>query len=123
AAELAAAHHVAGHTEALQHDRAARRELAARQAEAEELFLAEWDRLFSPGPGGAQWSRAGERVPMEGQRFFSAHLSQMADETYAAAPVLRNELVNRRDLSSAAAAGRRNLIEAMLTRASERRLG
>jgi len=46
----------------------------------------------------------------------------MADRAYPEAPRLRNELVNRHSLSSSAAAGRRSLIEAMLTHGSEERL-
>ena len=38
----------------------------------------------------------------------------MADQAFADGPILRNELVNRRTLSAAAAAARRTLLEAML---------
>ena len=42
---------------------------------------------------------------------------------YAGAPIVKNELINRRSLSSAAAAARRSLVERMLAHGSEDRLG
>src|SRR5262249_6854182 len=50
-------------------------------------------------------------------------LSEAADVTYGQAPRVWNELIVRRQLSSAAAKARRNLVEAMLEHASEERLG
>ncbi len=123
AADVAAAHQVVKDTPALQGDRAARRELSARREEAEMAFRAEWERLFGPGSGGARWIYCGARTEVPGARAFSTLLSQMADATYSAAPILRNELVNRETLSSAAAAARRNLTEAMLLKADTERLG
>lgn len=123
AADVAAAHRVEKEAVGLQSDRAARRELAARLAEAEAAFRAEWARLFGPSPEAAAWFFQGQPVTITGARAFSAFLSRMADATYPCAPYLRNELINRQALSSAAAAGRRSLIEAMLTRPSEERLG
>lgn len=123
ASDIAAADIVEHNTPALQADRAGRRELALRRAEAEATFRAEWDRVFSPGPHGAAWLWRGRPKEIEGPRDFAACLSEMADSSYRHAPRLRNELINRRSLSSAAAKARRNLIEAMLTHAAEDRLG
>jgi hypothetical protein len=123
ASEIAAADLVERNTLALQADRAGRRELALRRAEAEATFRAEWDRIFSSGPEGATWFYRGKPKEIAGPREFAACLSEMADVSYRHAPRLRNELINRRSLSSAAAKARRNLIEAMLTRGSEERLG
>jgi hypothetical protein len=123
AAEVAAAHRVKQEVAALAGDRAARRELEARRAEAEAAFRKEWTRLFSGQAGGADWWYQGARWTPGRRRSFSELLSRMADATYHATPQLRNELINRRSLSSAAAGGRRNLLEAMLTRAGEERLG
>lgn len=126
AKDIAAAHRVAQETPGLASDRAARRELAARRQEAETAFRQEWNRLFTPchgDDGEALWFYRGERVKMHSTRDFSEQLSCMADQTYPDAPCLRNELINRQVLSSAAAAGRRDLIEAMLTHGSQERLG
>lgn len=121
--DVAAAAQVEKDTPALTHDRASRRELSGRLHEAEAAFRAEWLRLFRPGPGGACWYWRGSDSDIADRRALSAQLSIMADETFNAAPRLRNELINRPSLSSAAAGGRRNLIEAMLTHGTEQRLG
>jgi hypothetical protein len=48
-------------------------------------------------------------------RHLLEELSRLCDETYPDAPRIHNELVNRRELSSAAAAARMRLIERMFT--------
>lgn len=123
ALDVAAAGEVAQNTPALQSDRAARRELSARRFESESAFRDEWARLFGPASRGARWFHGGQNETFETGRHFSEFLSRMADDFYPATPVLRNELINRRSLSSAAAAGRRALIEAMLLHPGEARLG
>lgn len=123
AADIAAGHRVKQEADGIDSDRAARRELAARQTEAEAAFRQEWERLFGPHPGGANWFYRGEPLSFSDSREFSAFLSRMADDSYPNAPRLRNELINRHALSSAAAAGRRNLIEAMLTSGTLAKLG
>lgn len=111
------------HCDAIRNDRAARRELAARREEAEQAFSAEWERLFRAEPGADKWWRLGQQFAIDGERQFAQLLSEMAASVYHASPHIRNELINRRQVSSAAAAGRRNLIEAMLNRAEEPNLG
>ncbi len=123
AREGAAAVQVEKDTKALEHDRASRRELSGRLYEAEAAFRAEWLRLFRPAPDGARWYWRGAACELADRRALSTQLSVMADATFNAAPRLRNELINRPSLSSAAAGGRRNLIEAMLTCGAEERLG
>jgi hypothetical protein len=49
--------------------------------------------------------------------------SDVFDEAYANAPVVRNEMLNRHHLSTAAAAARRNLLEFMVQGAAQSRLG
>jgi hypothetical protein len=51
------------------------------------------------------------------------YVSQVCSEVFSYAPVLRNELINRRHLSSSAHSARRELISAMLHHGDERRLG
>lgn len=123
AADVAAASKVAEEVHGLQHDRAARRELDGRRLEAQILFRAEWNRVFSVSSGAASWWYCGERIAFSSSRDFSRFLSRMADAVYPDAPRIRNELINRCSLSSAAAAARHRLIEAMLARGSEKRLG
>ena len=117
------AHRVEKETPELKGDRAARRELEARRDEAESLFQREWDRLFGTDDSGAAWFWQGTEKHFGSPRAFSACLSEMASATYPLSPYLRNELINRRVLSSAAAAGRRTLVEGILTNANTERLG
>ncbi len=106
-------------------DRTARRELAGRRIDATERL----NRLCSHCFGRAQsyrtaiWVWAGEVRHWQTAAELSAALSEACDRAYASAPRILNELVNRRSLSSAAAAARRTLIERMLTRGHEERLG
>ena len=123
ASDIAATYYVEKHCTRLQSDRAARRELAARRAETEAAFQAEWERVFSVADDGANWYYRGETNSIGTTRRFSELLSDMADNSYCAAPKLRNELINRHMLSSATAAGRRNLIEAMISHGTEECLG
>ena len=53
----------------------------------------------------------------------SSALSILCDLHYAEAPRIRNELLNRRGLSTSAAKARRNLVEAMILRSDVARLG
>jgi hypothetical protein len=60
-----------------------------------------------------EWFRGGKSVKIRNGRHMLETLSDIFDETYPLAPRIQNELVNRRSLSSAAAAARMRLIERM----------
>ena len=115
ALDVLAANQVFSEVIELQQDRAARRELSARYVDAQTAFRAEWQRLFTPAAEGGDdrtrfWYQGQSRdIPA-----LTPFLSVMADATYRKAPRLRNELINRKSLSGAGAAGRRSLIDAML---------
>jgi hypothetical protein len=113
-------------TPELGHDRVAKREVRERLSEATGAFQQEWDRLLRPqglaGEGGA-WYHKGEEVPVSSPRELQHLVSKACDDAYPLTPILQNELINRRQLSSTAAAARRNLIEAMLRHQTVPRLG
>ena len=69
------------------------------------------------------WFHKGQRQPITNGRQLLRKLSEIFDEIYPDAPQIHNELVNRRSLSSAAAAARMRLIGRMLDNASEAWLG
>lgn len=69
------------------------------------------------------WFHQTHRLKIENGRHLLEELSRLCDETYKKAPRIHNELVNRRQLSSAAAAARMRLIERMLTNAGVDLLG
>lgn len=59
------------------------------------------------------WFRAGKPLKIRNGRHLLETLSKLFDDLYDHAPCIQNELVNRRTLSSAAAAARMRLIERM----------
>ena len=124
--ELEKLRYVQAHTRELEADAVARRELRARISAAENRVSIEVQRLFSPEEQtakGTTWFHHGMQQQMPTSRTLADALSQICDSVYSSTPILRNELVNRRNLSSAAAAARRNLLGAMISRQAEAQLG
>ncbi len=115
--ELVCLRWVMEHTPELETDRTARREVHARLAIAEQNLRAHLEWVFSPtNTSGCLWFYQGKPVALSSKRALNNLLTRVCDEVYPATPHWRNELINRRSLSSAAAAARRNLIEAMIER-------
>jgi hypothetical protein len=113
-------------TPELAHDRVATREIRERLVEATQAFREEWDRLLRPqgiANEGGGWYHEGEPVSVSSHRELQRLVSQACDIAYPMTPVIQNELINRRQLSSTAAAARRNIIEAMILRRNQPRLG
>jgi len=69
--------------------------------------------------GVAPWTASGGELPAS----LGAALSTLCDRTFSAAPILWNEMVNRRELTAQGARARRVLIEAMLSAPEKERLG
>jgi hypothetical protein len=118
------------HVPELQGDLVARQEVRAR-LQAARLQL---EQLAGPifglaghalDPSLSTWYVDGQKTKtrLESSRDLQRFLSSICADTYGQAPRLQNELLNRHNLSSAAARARRNLIERMLQHASEPRLG
>lgn len=61
------------------------------------------------------WFHQGLSLKIQTGRQLLKHLSRICDETFPDAPIILNELVNRRSLSSAAAAARMRLVERMFS--------
>ncbi len=102
-------------------DTVARREVDERLLEATSVLQSEWDALLRHQRGAeALWLWRG--APTQDETL-QPLLSRACDAAYPSAPPIKNELINRRQLSSTAASARRELITAMLTRAPEDRLG
>ena len=123
--ELRSLQWVREYTPDLRDDPVARRELRTRAAMIENLIRVELDVLLAPGQLSRRtantWFHKG--VKLSGMDSLSQFLSLLCDELYPGTPRLWNELINRRTLSSQGAGARRNLIEAMLTKADQERLG
>jgi hypothetical protein len=109
---------------ALKTDGVARKEVQARLRLAEQAVQAALREGISRalGPEGETW--IGEhRRRLGGRRALNGALSDLCDTVYHESPIFRNELLNRRELTSQGARARRELLEAMLLHGSEERLG
>ena len=112
-------------------DATARRELWARRTEAEREVSEQLTSLFSGNiaspqekigstpngkgdTGGCSWYHNGEPTPIASRRALNEYLSKICDSVYSKTPILRNELINRRQISSQAASARKKLIAGML---------
>jgi len=116
---------VAAHTPALEGDSVARRELAARRLNAERRLKRALEATFSMAAGHAacRWIWRGEERTFPSGRALTRFVSTVCDQVYYRAPIVKNELMNRRSLSSAAAAARRELIERLLLHEDQAGLG
>ena len=116
--ELRCLYWVDVNTPELRDDPVARRELRTRLTAIESLVQNDIDRTLSPyrlsDAAGCKWFHAGKEVSAKANQGLSHLLSGICDHLYNQSPVLWNEIINRRQLSSQGAAARRNLIEAML---------
>lgn len=120
-------HWIAENTPELNSDRYAAEEVSRQIARADEALR---NRLLdfiglrqSTGRSELKWFRGGRAVPVSGGRELLELLSHIADELYPDAPRVTNELVNRRSLSSSAAAARLRLIERILEHSDAPLLG
>jgi hypothetical protein len=117
---------IEGNTPELSGDPIARRELLSRKVASQGKVEQEVRKLFDPALSllrKTSWFNAGIEQPLTSSRRLSSLLSDICDRVYAHTPRLRNELLNRRYLSSAAAKARRNLIEGTISKAGEPDLG
>ena len=103
-------------------DWVARRELGERLAQTQVAFDHAISSTFSADA--CQWILLGAsgHTKLPAGRG-SAALSAAADRAYSATPMVRNEMLNRTALTSQGAKARRLLLEAMIERGSEQKLG
>lgn len=126
ALEVAAMAEALASDERVKQDWVARAELVERHAEALSALDAVLEDTFGAAAADrSQWHllEADESLTPIPARGGSMALSWVADRTYDSAPVVRNDILNRHQLSSAGAKARRELIEAMLTKRAEQELG
>ena len=127
-------------TPGLAGDGTARRELRSRRTETEREISDQLTSLFGGNiaapsvgvglvptrkgdTGGCLWYHNGQPTPITSRRGLNAYLSTICDAVYHATPILRNELINRRQISSQAAAARKKLIAGMLESQQHEKLG
>ncbi|MCE5327910.1 MAG: hypothetical protein LLG01_16000 [Planctomycetaceae bacterium] len=125
--ELAALQWAWDNTPELRDDRVARRELAMRITDTRQLLMKGLGRLLDPRdePEGCLclWYYRGKKHAVRRTTDVTQLLSDVCEQLYPKSPRIRNELIARRVLSSAAAAARRNLIDLMFSSAGLELLG
>lgn len=104
-------------------DDLARTEVSERIAAAENALM-EAVSLVGPPIGGDpdEWHVGGQPIKVADQALSSV-VSGICDDVYNQTPILRNELLNRNKLTSAAASARMRLLDSMLSSEREERLG
>nr|WP_239124668.1 hypothetical protein [Leptolyngbya sp. CCY15150] len=108
---------------ALQSDKVALREVRHRRLQLKQLLDDTLSQAFNFGTHhNACWVE-GKPQGIGSVTDFNALLSAVCDRTYPKTPVLWNELINRRTLTSQGAKARRVLLEAMLEQPEIERLG
>ncbi len=113
---------------ALQGDPVARQEVNAQIVYARERLTQLAGQIlhlsgYKFDPSSSEWVQNGCVHWPASDLLFQRWLSQELDKTYTESPIVKNELINRDELSSAAAAARRNLLQAMLEKEHEAELG
>ncbi|BAZ53207.1 hypothetical protein NIES4103_58790 [Nostoc sp. NIES-4103] len=106
----------------LQTDGVARKEVNYRAKEAEVFLDETLNQSFSIGANQQCWIQ-GEVERLNNITDFNSKLSDICDRVYHCSPILWNELINRRDLTSQGVKARRELIQAMLEHQNEEKLG
>ncbi|MBD1915005.1 MULTISPECIES: hypothetical protein [Cyanophyceae] len=108
---------------ALQSDKVALREVRHRRLQLKQLLDDTLTQAFNFGTHhNACWVE-GKPHEIGSVTDFNALLSVVCDRTYPQTPILWNELINRRTLTSQGAKARRLLLEAMLEQPEVERLG
>ena len=113
-------------TSQLESDKTASKELHSRLTHSELRLRKHLEWVFTPLASRSEpcdWFVQGKEETVSSLRAVNDLLSRICDEVYHCTPTWRNELINRRLLSSAAAAARRELIGAMIQNPSVEGLG
>jgi hypothetical protein len=106
----------------LQTDGVARKEVNYRLAETEQFLDETLAQSFNISNNQSVWIQ-GEQQELNTITDFNSKLSEICDRTYSQSPILWNELINRRNLTSQGMGARRKLIEAMLENSELEKLG
>jgi hypothetical protein len=104
-------------------DRVARREAQERVALAQRRLDSVISTELRPGAEGVRFRVLPDNEPLAPTRGLSRLLSDVCDRVYSASPLIRNEMVARRELTSQGAKARRELMTAMVERGGEEWLG
>lgn len=125
--ELVCLRWVEENTEELRDDKVARRELSLRLVEAEQKINQLMQTLLDPRPAPlgnlCQWFWRGTVRDVRNTVDITRLISTACDAIFSKSPKIKNELVARVNISTAAAAARRTLLERMLCYSQQEKLG
>lgn len=118
---------VISNTPELNHDKYAREEVSRYLVQTQNTVqnrIQEYIGLNRvAGHTSLTWFYRGNELPIRQGRQLLTKLSDLCDKVYSQAPFVKNELLNRNSLSSAAAAARMRLLELMFSAADKPNLG
>ena len=97
----------------LERDGVARREARHRAAQTTQALVSYLGEAFAPGDNQAAWYAEGSTQRIRSQRDLSALASSLCDAVYRQCPPIKSEMLNVDRLSSAAAAARNKVAEAL----------
>ena len=123
-AQLAYLHWVSENTPELDGDSVARSELEERLVEVEREVSDRLSEIY--GVGNKEvcvWYLNGQPTDIDSERTRNEYLSIICDDVFSKTPFIRNELINRRNISGAATSARKKLIQAMLENSDKKNLG
>ena len=106
-------------------DAFANSEVTQRVEKLSAAIGARLDRMVrSPGTsaGKSVWFHAQQKIDVHSDRELSQKLSDVCDNLFSGAPIVRNELIDRHQLSSAVALARFRLVERMIANGGKPRL-
>ena len=122
--QLAYLNWVSENTPELDGDSVARRELEKRLAEVEREVSDRLSEIYGVGNKEAcVWYHNGQPTDIDSERARNEYLSKICDDVFSETPLIRNELINRRNISGAATSARKKLIQAMLENGDKENLG
>jgi hypothetical protein len=122
--EVAAYRRVLERSTVLKDDWVARRELIERLVLAEQRLDAELWSIFEAEGARVEYRALGAEGLRDLERGRATQvISRVGNEAYSQAPVIRNEVIGRHELTSQGAAARRELVEALVERSGAKDLG
>jgi hypothetical protein len=123
AINFAAARSVLVEAPELERDSVAKRELRHRVTALQGKLTERIDEALEPSRKGLYWFANGKRRRARGTAEFSRLLSELCDQRFPKTPIVRNEMLNRRELTSQGAKARREILERIFTHDREPGLG
>jgi hypothetical protein len=123
ALDLAAAREVLDNAPELEADAVARREMRYRVSAIRDRLIDAIESGFDPAYGHSVCFVSGRKRKALDTRAFSAVLSKLCEERFPDTPLIANEMVNRRELTSQGAKARRELLERIIEHPDREQLG